>query len=516
MTAPEPCCALNAYERKLKIRLKSENNIRLVVTAALKSELPIAWLKSVNVRALGMGSLKAGGVGRGLDASRENAGVLFVITGVGPTSSRAAAEWIANNIRPLYVVNIGSAGAPGGAASVGEWITPNIVTGDDGGRIKMNTRLPFHWQAPMRRKLGGVLETVTEPVTDVDSRRRTGCDYVDMEAYEQAKVFSHAGVSFNVIKMVTDDSSESAASQHRKALPALRDGARDILLFLKGVGEPDVSVVIPVHNREKWIRRCVESVLAQTVPVREVIVVDDGSTDGLLNELESFEGQIKIISTRRRRGPAAARNLGAGEAKGAWIAFLDSDDLWEKDKLERHWGYLRENPFYEISQTEEVWIRNGVRVNPRKRHEKEEGWIWGRSLRLCLVSPSAVMMKKTLFEGHGGFDESLPACEDYDLWIRISREKPVGLCPSMSVIKHGGHEDQLSRKYPAMDRFRVKALRKAFETEEDEERAAELALALKEKIDVLLNGARKRGADEMIRELEATLAIIEPAARGGC
>jgi len=332
-----------------------------------------------------------------------------------------------------------------------------------------------------------------------------------MEACAQASVFADTETSFHVVKMITDRSGADTQKEFADSLLVMREGLKQALVFLQGPGSPDISVVIPTHNREDRVIACVESVLTQSLLAREVIVVDDCSTDDTVKKLEKFGDNIKIIRSDGNRGPAHARNLGVEHARGEWIAFLDSDDLWECGKLERQWEFLAANPFCEILQSEEVWIRDGVRVNPRDRHRKPEGWIWRRSLELCLVSPSSVMMRKSLFDESGGFDESLPACEDYDLWIRIGRRRVVGLAPSLSVIKHGGHEDQLSRRYPAMDRFRVRALMKALETEDDPVFASTLRTAARRKLAVLLNGARKRNNLETVGEYEAMLSAIGEA-----
>jgi len=302
-----------------------------------------------------------------------------------------------------------------------------------------------------------------------------------MECYAQAEVFKDTDISFHSLKWISDRSGINAVSQFLRSLPCLRGGIKNILSFLKGQEAPDISVVIPVYNREKSISECVDSVLRQSLSAREIIVVNDGSTDGTMNCLKPFQDKIKIISLPQNKGVSAARNAGILASKGKWISFLDSDDLWTEDKLYRQWHFLNTHPFYEILQSEEVWIRNGKRVNPCKHHIKPEGWIWKKSLERCLVSPSAVMIKRALFEMTGLFDEDLPACEDYDMWLRIGRDKVVGLEPRLCVIKHGGHEDQLSKRYPAMDAFRIQALLKALKREFLPERRADLIDILQKK-----------------------------------
>ena len=265
-----------------------------------------------------------------------------------------------------------------------------------------------------------------------------------------------------------------------------------------------VTVIIPTHNRWPMLGEAVESVLAQTSPGYELIVVDDGSTDETPLRLRGYGARITVL-TRRRRGVAAARNLGASRASGQYLAFLDSDDLWQPNKLQRQLDLMESNPAVEICQTDEIWIRNGVRVNPGKKHRKPSGDVFRASLELCLVSPSAVMMRRELFERVGGFDESLPVCEDYDLWLRISRDTEVPLIPEALVTKRGGHADQLSRSTWGFDRFRVIALAKLLESGLDPEKAGWALEAMTKKVTILTQGFRKRGNEAMAIEYEERL-----------
>jgi len=264
-----------------------------------------------------------------------------------------------------------------------------------------------------------------------------------------------------------------------------------------------VSVIIPTYNRAAWVMEAVASVLAQTYRGFELVVVDDGSTDFTPRALASFGSAIQVLRREERRGVSAARNLGARTATGDWLAFLDSDDLWMPDKLARQVEYLLANPDLVICQTGETWIRNGVRVNPPEACQKVAGDIFLPSLARCLVSPSAVMLHRRLFEETGGFDESLPAAEDYDLWLRISWRYPVGLVPDSLVIKRGGHADQLSRQW-GLDRFRIRALRKLLEEPglpAEYRQAASDVLA--EKCRIYAQGCEKRGRLAEAKEYRA-------------
>jgi hypothetical protein len=159
-----------------------------------------------------------------------------------------------------------------------------------------------------------------------------------------------------------------------------------------------------------------------------------------------------------------------------------------------------------ICQTEEIWIRRGVRVNPKARHRKPSGDIFQRSLELCLVSPSAVMMTKELFYLAGGFDEWFPVCEDYDLWLRIAVAHPVFLIESPLVTKRGGHVDQLSRSTWGIDRFRVLAIAKLLRAGLVGEKRQWALDSIRQKISILAAGAAKRGKLDQARKFEALMS----------
>ena len=258
---------------------------------------------------------------------------------------------------------------------------------------------------------------------------------------------------------------------------------------------PLVSVIIPTYNRCSSIGRAIESVLSQSYMHREIIVVDDGSTDGTMGLLETFGDRIRVLH-QNNRGVSAARNSGIRAAGGVFIALLDSDDSWMPEKLEQQVGFFRTNPQAMICQTEEIWIRNGKRINPKRKHQKFSGMIFEKTLPLCLVSPSAVMIRRSLFDEVGFFDESLPACEDYDLWLRITWKYPVHLIDTPLIVKHGGHPDQLS-SMPELDKYRIQSLAKILRQGCLSETQHNAALAmLGEKCRVYAGGCLKRGKTE--------------------
>lgn len=255
---------------------------------------------------------------------------------------------------------------------------------------------------------------------------------------------------------------------------------------------PTVSVIIPTYNRRELVREAIASVLTQSFSDFELIVVDDGSSDGTADAAREFAKVSYVYQPNR--GVSAARNHGVALSSGGLIAFLDSDDLWQPTKLEQQAAFFADHAEAQICQTEEIWLRNNVRVNPHKKHRKAGGNIFARSLELCLVSPSAVMMRRKLFESSGGFDETLPACEDYDLWLRIAARTPIHLIETPLVIKRGGHADQLSCKFWGMDRFRVTALCKLLKSGVlSEEQRRQTENILHKKCTILAKGAKKRG-----------------------
>jgi glycosyltransferase involved in cell wall biosynthesis len=194
----------------------------------------------------------------------------------------------------------------------------------------------------------------------------------------------------------------------------------------------------------------------------ELLLIDDGSSDSSVDIMKAYAQRYpqKItVLTQKNKGVSSARNLGISKARGEYYAFIDSDDLWITNKLSKQWGEMVFHG-WRVAQTEERWIRNGKRVNPMKKHAKHGGHIFYDCLPLCVVSPSAVMLHRSVIADVGGFDERLKVVEDYELWLRISCKYTIGLIPDPLVVKHGGHHDQLSRRFPVMDRYRVYAIRK--------------------------------------------------------
>ncbi len=253
-----------------------------------------------------------------------------------------------------------------------------------------------------------------------------------------------------------------------------------------------VSVIIPTFNRCEQLKRALASVYAQSRPVDEIIIVDDGSSDGTDVMVRKEFSEVRYYY-QGNKGVSHARNVGLEKAMGNWIAFLDSDDEWLPGKLESQLLALKSLDTMKVCHTEEIWIRKGRRVNPMNKHKKNGGWIFQQSLALCLMSPSSILIHRSVFDDIGYFDETLPACEDYDLWLRITAKYPVLYIEDPQIIKYGGHDDQLSRKYWGMDRFRISSLKKniANAALSQDDRTAAVNVLL-EKCRIYGNGAVKR------------------------
>lgn len=259
-----------------------------------------------------------------------------------------------------------------------------------------------------------------------------------------------------------------------------------------------VSVIIPTFNRRHTLQVALESVAAQTHTAHQIIVVDDGSTDGTSDWLQTAWPNIDVLR-QDNRGVSAARNLGIAKAEGDWIALLDSDDAWMPEKLEKQITALQADSTFRLCHTDELWFRNGVRVNPKHRHKKYGGHIFKQCLPLCAISPSAALISRSAFSDFGLFDESLPACEDYDFWLRFCAREPVLFIDEALVIKTGGHEDQLSRAHPAMDRFRIQALLNILENSRLSSDDHDAALTtLDQKLNIYGAGAQKRGNTDLL------------------
>lgn len=260
-----------------------------------------------------------------------------------------------------------------------------------------------------------------------------------------------------------------------------------------------VSIIIPVYNRILPLERALESIQQQTFKDFDVIVVDDHSTDDIQSVVQKFGFScLKSIG----KGVSAARNTGIRPSQSEFIAFLDSDDEWLPNKLEKQIQYLLSNPESSIVHTNEIWIRDGQQVKQGQKHQKSGGRIFSQCTSLCLIAPSSVLVRRLLFDKIGLFDESFPVCEDFDLWLRITALHDVDFLSEPLVIKHGGHDDQLSMQYHSMDLWRVRALAKHINNPNlSEQEHLALNLSLKTKSEILLKGFEKHQNFENANEV---------------
>ena len=267
-----------------------------------------------------------------------------------------------------------------------------------------------------------------------------------------------------------------------------------------------ISVVIPTLNRINTLQRALDSVINQTYKPAEIIVVDNGSSDGTLKFLREQYPKITIL-TENKLGVSSARNKGIKKSINQWIALLDSDDAWHPRKLEIQTSMLDSAlKEYNLIHTDEVWFRNNKHINQMKKHKKQGGYIFERCLSLCCISPSSVLFKKNILDKVGLFDESLPVCEDYDMWLKICSSEEVLFAQDKLTYKYGGHKDQLSKSYWGMDRFRIKSIEniiKNFDLTYKQKKQAKKELI--KKLKIIINGAFKRNNLSIVNEFSTKL-----------
>ena len=266
-----------------------------------------------------------------------------------------------------------------------------------------------------------------------------------------------------------------------------------------------VSVIIPTYNRKHTLKRAIQSVYMQSLPPFEIIVVDDGSNDGTKEWVKQKYPDIKYIY-QKNSGVSSARNKGIKIARGDWIALLDSDDEWLPNKLNEQINKIKSNLDVKILHSNEIWIRNGVRVNQMKKHKKFGGYIFEKCLDICRISPSSVMLKKEIFDDIGTFDESLKVCEDYDLWLRITSKYPVCFLDIPLIKKYGGHSDQLSKAHDGIEFYRIQSLQKILESKILSKPQTLLAINMMvNKMNIYASGLEKRNKTEELSKLKKNI-----------
>lgn len=271
-----------------------------------------------------------------------------------------------------------------------------------------------------------------------------------------------------------------------------------------------IDVIIPTFNRADVIERAIISVLEQTHQNFILHIVDDGSTDVTPTLLLKYQNHPRIkLYCQENLGVSSARNLAAKNAQSEWLSFLDSDDEWLPNKLELQVRHLNANPECVFLHSEELWIRNGVRVNPKQKHQKHGGDMFLRSLIFCLISPSTVIMSKKIFQEYGGFNEDYIVCEDYDLWIKILAHRRPDFISTPLTKKYGGHDDQLSTKFVAMDYWRIKSLVDLYRDQSlTPLQKNQIEKVISEKSALLLKNYIKYNNQKHFDEINALLATI--------
>ena len=291
---------------------------------------------------------------------------------------------------------------------------------------------------------------------------------------------------------------------------------------------PLISVIVPTYNRAVLFREALDSVFAQDFTDYEVLVVDDGSTDGTAEMISQYLDptcsgvpELRYIQTVHTGMPGKVRNTGAAEARGRYLAFLDSDDLWRPEKLTRQIRYMEQRPAaetlsgpgpaYRISHTREIWFRNGREVSQKGQKHLREGYIFRDALKKCIIGPSTVLMERELFDESGGFREDLEIAEDYEFWLRVTCRNPVGYIDEPFTVKRAGSWEQLSEKYGHIEYFRIKGLEGLVEREYFENlREPETGVCLQDlarqelvrKCRIYAAGCRKRGRSEEATRFE--------------
>ena len=464
--------------------------INLVITVALRSELPSNLDTITSIPVLKIKDLK-----------QDHLPPTFIlITGMGLDASENAAIAL-KNLAPRLVLNIGTAGSMASDFKIGDWFKVDRVVASESEALSLPYPLPFLWDEKVHEKplRQGRLYSANSPQTD----SLPFAEIVDMEAYAQAKVFEETDTIFHALKWVSDQVESSTLKGFKEQLPFFHKAFEKLMGHAFSLDTESefskVSVIIPVYNRASVVQRAIDSVLMQTYPSIELIVVDDASDDDLDSVFDTYRESgdlaFQLIRLAKNSGVSVARNKGIEVASGEWISFLDSDDEWLVDKVSNQIQVLKDNPFFRAIHSNEKWIRNGCEIKQKSYHAKPVGWGFEKSLKRCLVAPSSFMMHRDLLESVGTFDESLPACEDYDFWLRLLRFFPIALESNASLLKYGGHSDQLSFRYDVMDRFRIRALEKAFLKESHPYFKEMIRAHLNEKRAIVENGERKRDCE---------------------
>jgi glycosyltransferase involved in cell wall biosynthesis len=224
-----------------------------------------------------------------------------------------------------------------------------------------------------------------------------------------------------------------------------------------------VSAIIPTYNYGRFLREAIDSALAQTCPALEVIVVDDGSTDDTPQVLAGYGDRIRAIR-QENAGVGTARNAGIAAARGEYLAFLDSDDIWRPRKLERDLARFEADPELGLVHCGvEAFDNTGKTISVSLTGL--EGWVAPDLLRLdrqVIAAPgSGTMVPKRVAEEIGGFDARLQPSEDWDFCYRVAARYRVGFVPEV-LVRYRLHGSGIHLNIPRMENGMLMALEKAF------------------------------------------------------
>lgn len=243
------------------------------------------------------------------------------------------------------------------------------------------------------------------------------------------------------------------------------------------------------------VLKAIESVKTQTYTPFEIIIIDDGSTDGT-STLFPISG-VFYFKVEHCGFPGKVRNIGVEKSTGDYIAFLDSDDIWHKEKLEKQTVFINSKPKCQLLHTKEKWIMNSKVISQKKRKHNRSGNVFLDSLQGCILGPSTVLMKRALYEQFGGFNETIEVGEDYDLWLRITDREEIDYIDDELITKNAGHGDQLSFKYGFIEPFKIDVLENLIQTHSfREENFKQVVRALLLKYDIVINGCLKRSNEK--------------------
>lgn len=239
------------------------------------------------------------------------------------------------------------------------------------------------------------------------------------------------------------------------------------------------------------VLRAINSVLNQTYKAKEIIVIDDGSTDGT-ETLFPMDG-VTYHKVKHSGFPGDIRNIGVEYSTGEYLAFLDSDDTWFENKLEKQAYYFNNHSSCRLLHTKELWIMNGKTISQKKRKHKRSGDIFKESLQGCILGPSTVLMERKLFLEFNGFNPIIEVGEDYDLWLRITNSVEIDYIDDELITKNAGHRDQLSFKYGYIEPFKISVLEDLISNYNLTDINKLIAIeSLITKYDIVINGCNKR------------------------